>query len=314
MAEGVYRALRIGREGGIGDEVDTRGAERDKGGFGRRDADAGGAGRVVARAPRHDHVRRQAKVRGHGRQHAAAGLAALHKAGHVGASKVRGLEHGVRPGAAGHVHPQGACGIGHVRHRLTGQQQPDVVLGQQHPRNLPEHFRLVLFDPQQLGRREPRHRDVAGDPAAIGGAPLELGALRMAAAIVPQDGRPQHPVARIEQSGTMHLARQTESAHGPVFGWMGGADFRQRRDGGAPPVLRVLLRPQRLRARDRHGAAGLTDDALRRIHQDDLDLGRADIDSEIHSVDSSASDDRHRNGNSHPGLPPGSMDCGAGPQ
>ena len=314
MAEGVYGAVRIGREGGVGNEVHTRGSERKKGRPRRRDADAGGAGRVVARAPRHDHDRWQAKVRGHGRQHAAAGLAAFHEARHLRALEVGRIEHVVRPGAPAHVEPQGACGIGHVRHRFTGQQQPDVILGQQHACHLPEHGRLVLFDPQQLGRREPRHRDIARDLPAIGGALLEFGALGVAAAVVPQDGRPQYPVARVEQGRAVHLAGQAEPAHGGVLGWMGRPDFRQRRHGGAPPVARVLLRPQRLRARDRYGAAGLADDALRRIHQDDLDLGRADIDSEIHVVDSSASDDRHRSGNSHPGIAAGSTDCGTGSQ
>ena len=52
----MHRASRVGRERFVGDEVDARGAERKEGRAGRRHADAGGTGRVVAGAACHHHA------------------------------------------------------------------------------------------------------------------------------------------------------------------------------------------------------------------------------------------------------------------
>ena len=98
-------------------------------------------------------------------------------------------QHLGRPAALADVQPQRAGGVGSVARLLAGHEQADVVLGQQHAARVLEHRRFVLAHPDELGRRETRHGDVAGDlPAARLGL-LERGALLFAATIVPENGR-----------------------------------------------------------------------------------------------------------------------------
>ncbi len=283
VAERMHRPRRVRRERRVGDEVDARGAERQEGRARLDHADAGRTRRVVAGAAGHDHAGRQAELLCDRGQHAAAGLAAFHQPRHLRAAEVRGGEHGVGPVAALHVEPERAGRIGHVRGGLAGQQQAQVVLGQQHPGDLPEDRRLVRLDPQQLRRREAGHRDVAGDLAAARLAALEFGALGMAAAVVPEDRRTQHAVLRIEQRRAVHVARQAEAADRAERARVGRAQRSDCGDGGGPPVARVLLRPERLRPRDRHRPVRLADDAPGVVDQHRLHLGRAEVDAQVHA-------------------------------
>ena len=94
---------------------------------------------------------------------------------------------------------------------LAGHQQAHVILGQQHAARVLEHGRLVLAHPDELGRGEARHGDVAGDLARARLGLLERGALLFAAAVVPEDGGAQRLVGGVEQRGAVHLAGE---AHG----------------------------------------------------------------------------------------------------
>ncbi len=97
-----------------------------------------------------------------------------------------------RPRPPSDVEPQRAGGVRHVGRPLAGQAQAHVVLGQQHGAGATEDLGLVLGDPQQLRGGEAGHREIAGDLACGGDACFERGTLRRAAAVVPEDGRPQH--------------------------------------------------------------------------------------------------------------------------
>jgi hypothetical protein len=69
--------------------------------------------------------------------------------------------------------------------------------------------RLVVADPHELRRGEPRQRIVAGDrdePLGADGTPDGV-ALGAGPLVVPQDRGTQHVAARIEQHGAVHSGR-----------------------------------------------------------------------------------------------------------
>jgi hypothetical protein len=213
-----------------------------------------------------------------------AGRAALDEPGHLRQPEPAGLQQLHRPQARAHVQPQRAGRIGHLRHALAGQLQAQPILGQQHLVDAGKQRRLVPLQPQQLRGREPGHRQVAGDGGQPGDAFREQRALRGAAAIVPQDGRPQHGALRIQHDGPVHLPGEAES---PDRG------HRRRPGGGREPVQRVgqclppvggrLLRPQRLRPQHRQRGGLLRQHPVVIPQQQHLDLGGAQIDSqEVH--------------------------------
>ena len=99
------------------------------------------------------------------------GVGAFDEARHVRFVEARGGQHLRRPAALADVQPQRAGGVGHLADLLAGHEQADVVLGQQHAARVLEHRRFVLAHPDELGRGEAGHGDVAGD---LAGARLGL--------------------------------------------------------------------------------------------------------------------------------------------
>ena len=151
-------------------EQHARGAQRQERIARLDDADARGARGVVATAARHRN-RIHAPVRGHFLAQLAGDVRAFHEARHVRFVETRGGQHFGRPFALRHVHPQRAGGIRAIAGLLARHQQANVVLGQQHAARVLEHRGLVLAHPDQLGRGEARHGDVAGDLAASAARP-----------------------------------------------------------------------------------------------------------------------------------------------
>ncbi len=261
--------LRRGRERGVGDEVHTRGAERHEGRSRRRHAEAGSTGGVVARATGDDHRAWPDRVAPPPRRASCRPVALP--------STSRGMWRRCSCVASSMASDQSrratsshkrAGGIGHVGHRLAGESQAHVVLRQQHPRDGLEDLRFVRLHPQQLRGREAGHGNVAGDAAAGRLGRFEFGALRRTAAVVPQDRRAQHAVFGVEQRRAVHLARQTDAAHGGIGLRLCGAQLAP----GPPCVAahqscRVLLRPQRLRPADRQRRMRAADHGLRFVEQ-----------------------------------------------
>jgi hypothetical protein len=105
-----------------------------------------------------------------------------------------------------HVQPQRAGGVGDVADALAGQAQAQVILGRQHAGNPAEQLRLMLAQPQQLGRGQPRHRQAAGDAGESRMRALQPLRLCQRARIVPQDRRAQHMVVPVQQHCAMHLS------------------------------------------------------------------------------------------------------------
>jgi hypothetical protein len=207
----------------------------------------------------------------------------------------RGICARVRPQAASsssdqsraaHVQPQGAGGVGGLADLGTAELQAQPVLGQQHAGDASEQRRLMATQPQQLGGGEAGHGQVAGHRVQHRRQALELGALGVAATVVPEDGRAQRPVVGIEQHRAVHLPRKTDGTHLRPGLRQALAQRRHRAFGGRPPVGRLLLGPQRLGSRQLQGRRGLADHLLRVVEQQQLDLGGAQIDAEEHQASS----------------------------
>ena len=77
------------------------------------------------------------------------------------------------------------------------------------------HLGLVAPDPEQLGRREPGERVVAGDgdQALAADELADQVALGARALVVPQDGGPQDPVRRVQRDEAVHLPGEPDRLH-----------------------------------------------------------------------------------------------------
>jgi hypothetical protein len=137
----------------------------------------------------------------------------------------------------------------------------------------------VLLDPQQFRCGEAGHREIAGDLTARRHGALEGRALRGAAAIVPQDRRPQRPVGGVEERRAVHLAGEPDGAN------LAAALRVEPYDGAigcGPPIRRILFRPAGMRARDGKWRSCLAGDGPAVVDQDGLDAGGPDVDAEKH--------------------------------
>ena len=147
-------------------------------------------------------------------------------------------------------------GVRHVGRVLAGQAQAQVVLRQQHARDAREDVRLVRRHPQQLRRGEAGHREIAGDRARRAARARSSSAhSRGAAAVVPQDRRAQHAVARVEQRRAVHLPGEADAAHrASARGAPRAQRARPRRRSRATSRSGSCSDQQRLRPRDRRAA------------------------------------------------------------
>jgi hypothetical protein len=196
-------------------------------------------------------------------------------------SEATGGEERLAPAPTRNVEPQGARRIRHVGCFLAGHPQADVILGEQHGRDLREDLRLVAADPFELGGGEARHHDVATDGAEVTGRVFQRGAFGERAPVVPQDRGAQGPVVRAEQGRAVHLPGEPDPADRAADARV---DREDRCAGRLPPVLGVLFGPQGLGALDGEGGDALTDDGAMGVEDDGLDARRADIDSEKHRL------------------------------
>ena len=249
----MHRPRRIGAKITGSHKDHARGAKRQQRiAIGHR-AHAHRARRIITAARRHRHAGHAPK-RGHFCPQMASHFAAFIKARHGIAGEAGCRQHVVRPVTPGYIQPQCACAVGHVAGLVAGQAQADIILGQQHGFDLREDVRLMVPQPLQLGRGKPRHCDIASNLPRLRHGGFNLGAFGKAAAIVPQDRGTQGPVIRAQHCCPMHLPGKTYPQHlrpqhciQPQHGSLGSA----------PPVVRLLLRPQGLRARHVEGHAGL---------------------------------------------------------
>ena len=154
VAEGVHAGLRVGPVLGQRGEHDAGRPHRDAQRPGPVDADAEPARGLVARARRDGDA---------GRRPAATPPATRARSAATPRSISSVSQHLVAPAPLRHVEQQRARGVGDVDRPLAGELEPHVVLGQHHVRDPGVVVRLVLAQPQQLGRGEAGQRAVAGE-------------------------------------------------------------------------------------------------------------------------------------------------------
>ena len=130
--------------------------------------------------------------------------------------------------------------------------------------------RLVIAHPHQLGRGEAGHRHDAGDQGQARQPREEARAFRLAARIVPQDGRAERPVIAIECDHRMHLAGEADRSDP---GHCAACVLRQPRERVADridPGRRVLFAMTGSGPERRVAAGGVGDDVLVVVDDDRL--------------------------------------------
>ena len=268
VTERVHPGLGVGRERVECGEHDAGGPEHDRQRARAIDADAERAGRLIT-GPGGD-------------GHAVGGLTghfgALQHGRQPGVVESQGLEHVVAPAPPGDIEQQRSGRVRDVDRVRAAQTQPHVILGQRDPGDTAVDIGFVFAQPQQLGRREPGERTVAGqrNQPLEPDRPLDLLALLRGPLVVPQDRRAEHPVGRIEGDEPVHLAGE------PDPGRRAGAraeliEYALTR---RPPVLRVLLRPSRVGRREWVGDLGKGEHGPLGIDRDSLDGRSADVETD----------------------------------
>ena len=244
------------------------------------DPDADRVRGLVAATGDHGRPDTQTRRRGRRRAHRARHLGTLVRPRHPRRVDAERREHLRRPVPRGEVEEQRAGAVGLVERVLTGQSQADVVLGEQDVRDAAPDVRLVVAHPHELRRREAGQRVVAGDlDESLGPDGLaDRVARRGGPLVVPQDGRAQDVVGRVEEHGAVHLAGQADRDDVVARDARRGQDRPDRRDGAVPPEVRRLLAPER--SRDLEPVLGDTDAADRPgiVDQDGLGRGGRGVD------------------------------------
>ena len=293
MAEDVRARLLVRAICGKRGEDDAGRAEHHGDGPGPVGADSEPGGSAISRAGRdRDALRRRA---GHGRR-----LEDLREPGGRDLQRVQDL---AAPAAAGDVEQERPGCVRDVDRVLAGEPQPDVVLRQEDAADAGVGVRLVLPQPEELGRSESRERPVPGqlDEPREPDPLLDLGALGSRPLVVPEDRRANHAVLFVEGDEAVHLTGQSDSRDV-------AAELGERGLACTPPVLRVLLGPAGPRRRERIRALGARDDLALRRDGDRLDTGRPDVEPR---------DERHRarrRGRRRPARTRGRRPCVAAPR
>jgi hypothetical protein len=180
----------------------------------------------------------------------AGGLRALDKARHVVARQACRSQRLVRPIALGFIQPPGSGRIGHLGHDLAGQFEADVILRQHHLAHGAKDFRFMPCEPNELRGGEAGHRDDTRGMREFRVLGSKLLRLPERAAVIPENRGTKGEVVLVEQHGTVHLARETDAADIGERGRRLGAQLIERGLHRLPPDLRILLRPQVVRAGD----------------------------------------------------------------
>ena len=263
MGKGVEIALRRQAEAVGGDEHRAGGAQGDVAAALSHGARAHGSGGIVSGAGGHHHALRQSQIHCDLRQHRAHGLVALQEPGHLSLGDAAVGKELSTPAAVGHVQEEHARGVGIVAAVDAGKAVDQIVLGQHDFLDFCKVFRLVAAHPQKLWRREPGEGEIShqGEELFAAEVLVELPGLLAGAAVVPENGRANHPILPVQRHQAVHL---------PAYGQAGYLVLVHLRkklpEAGSsclPPVRGILLRPagtgegQRIRARGRldHGAA-----------------------------------------------------------
>ena len=180
------------------------------------------------------------------------------------------------------VEPQRARGVGHLVDEFAAELQRSHSLGQQHRRSHAlEDGRLVLAHPQELGRGEARHGEVAGDGTQARRtrrrARRICGALRLS--FQRMHGRSTSPW-RVEQvAPCIWPERPIRDRIGERRPLRGAQPVKHSRRSPATKPADPARTSQGAADRATSGALGDSDDAVV-VEQHGLDRGGAEVDAE----------------------------------
>ena len=249
VAERVQPALGIDLRRVAVDEHDAGRADRRREHALAHDAIADRAGRTVARAADDHAIGREAEQLRRFRRQLAGDFFRFVAAWRTGSASSSSFDEQLfRPAAMHDIEQQHAAGVADFGGEFAGQPAADFILRQQHLHRLGEILRLVVAQPEDFRRGEAGERRI-GDhldellpPAGplldfftLGGRPL----------VVPQQGPPHDVVLLVEKHRAVHLAREADRPH------VGRLELRLLHDGAdrlhrrLPPIVRVLLTPER---------------------------------------------------------------------
>ena len=194
---------------------------------------------------------RKIQFRGHRRQYGPHRLVRLIDLRQLFLADPADFHHLSGPAAVLHVKDQHAGGVGYVRTVDAGQPVGNIILGQHDLRDLRKVLRLFILHPQNLrGGKTGK-----GNIRRIFGQLLpaddivQVITLFISTAVVPQKRRADHVVLPVENHQSVHLPSETDSRHLAAVTVL--QKFLQPRHGFPIPVLRILLRPARMRETDR---------------------------------------------------------------
>ena len=243
VGKGVEGVVGVHPKLSAGDEDGARGAQGDVAGPVSHCAGAHGGGGVVPRAGAHLHLGGEPQLGGDVGLQGANRLIALKELGHLVLREAAQVQHLLGPALVLHVQQQHAAGVGVVGAVDPGEDVVDVVLGEHHLFDAGEVLRLVFPHPQHLGGGEAGEGDVGrpGGQLVLAHGLVEVVHLPGGAAVVPQDGRADHPVMLVQHHQAVHLPAGADARH--LAGVKPLQELRHPLQDGAPPVLRVLLAP-----------------------------------------------------------------------
>jgi hypothetical protein len=159
----------------------------------------------------------------------------------------RELEQVVVHASGRRIEPATARRVAAVGHVLTGEPPGQVVVREHHAPGPCEQLRFVLGHPGELGDRERRDRDAAGELGPPGGPDLgdEPVGLWCGSCVVPELGRPHRQTGVVEQDEPVLLAGHRDRDYVAA----GVAEETDGVDEGCPPRAWILFGHRRARGR-----------------------------------------------------------------
>ncbi len=232
------------------DEHHARGADRGRQRAAIDDAVAHRAGRAIAGPAHHDAIGRQPQLLGRCRRQFAGDFFRFVAVGQQAAVEFQLAKQFVDQSRLADVQQQHAAGVADFGGKLAGQPAADVVLGQQHLRSFGEGPRLVIAQPENLGGGEAGQGGIGHHADQLRtGRPSSVSISSHSAAVrwsFQSRARRITLVVFVEKHGAVHLARQPDRLDVGRLQLGLLDDGAHRSDRRPPPIVGILLAPQRL--------------------------------------------------------------------
>ena len=247
VCKGMQRIELIHTELLRGNEDRSAGSERDITHIVAHRSGSDSCRRVVARACRHLAALGDSELCRNLRKNCADCLIALVAFCELRFADAADVAHLLRPLAVLYVKQQHPGRIGHIRTVYACQFICDIILGKHDLCNLCKIFRLLVLHPENLRCRKSRERNICGIPGELLLADDIVQVIRLlrCTSVIPENRRADHVVLLVEDHKPMHLSAKADASHLTLIHVL-----NQRFDSVHRlriPVLRLLLRPARMR-------------------------------------------------------------------